>query len=51
MINSLENSLVYAVQKVSLKDSDIASYKAKLKDWQESAGLLIFPLRARVNEQ
>src|ERR1043166_6616371 len=51
MINSLENSLVYAAQKVSLKDSDIASYKAKLKDWQEGAGLLIFPFRARVNEQ
>ena len=51
MINSLENSLVYAAQKVSLKVSNIASYKAKLKDWQESAGLLIFPLRARVNEQ
>ena len=50
MINALENRLVYTAQKVSLKDSDIASYKAKLKDQQECAGLLIFPLRARVKE-
>ena len=32
MINELENELMYTTQKVSLKDSDIASYKAKLKD-------------------
>jgi hypothetical protein len=50
MINALENRLVYYAQEVSLKDSNIASYKAKLKDQQESAGLLIFSLRARVNE-
>ena len=50
MINALENKSVYTAQKVSLKDSDIASYKAKLKDQQESAGLLIFSLKARVKE-
>ena len=50
MINALENRLVYTAQKGSLKDSNIASYKAKLKDQQECAGLLIFPLRARVKE-
>ena len=50
-IKELEISLEKTSQEVSLKDSDIASYKAKLKDQRESAGLLIFPLRVRVNEQ
>jgi len=49
-INALENKLAYTAKEVSLKDSGIASYKAKLKDQQECAGMLIFPLRARVNE-
>ncbi len=49
-INALENKLAYTAKEVSLKDSDIASYKAKLKDQQESAGLLIFSLKARVKE-